>query len=227
MPDEPSGIFLGTDFMNKNKWIWILIVAAVVVGYQKMQQGRQGQAADAVPTQTQTQTQAEKRPSEQPQPEQPSSKKSQPKQPKNDRQAGQGSAEQILQQAFENQESDIQVKGSGTVLKTLPDDNQGTRHQRFILKLSSGQTLLVAHNIDLADKIKGLKKGDKVGFYGEYEWSEQGASSIGRTTTPQAAIPTAGWSTTDGFINKSLERLQKVSEKRFSDDLGFGFQVQH
>ena len=36
------------------------------------------------------------------------------------------------------------------------------------------------------------------------------ASSIGRTTTPQAAIPTAGWSTTDGFINKSLERLQKV-----------------
>ena len=37
MPDEPSGIFLGVDFMNKNKWIWILIVAAVVVGYQKMQ----------------------------------------------------------------------------------------------------------------------------------------------------------------------------------------------
>ncbi|WP_419775836.1 DUF3465 domain-containing protein [Neisseria mucosa] len=155
--------------MNKNKWIWILIVAAVVVSYQKMQQGRQGRAADAVPTQTQPQTQAEKRQSEQSE-----SKKSQPKQPKSDRQAGQGSAEQILQQAFENQQSDIQVKGAGTVLKTLPDDNQGTRHQRFILKLSSGQTLLVAHNIDLADKIKGLKKGDKVGFYGEYEWSEQG-----------------------------------------------------
>ena len=33
MPDEPSGIFLGVDFMNKNKWIWILIVAAVVVSY--------------------------------------------------------------------------------------------------------------------------------------------------------------------------------------------------
>ena len=213
MPDEPSGIFLGVDFMNKNKWIWILIVAAVVVGYQKMQQGRQGQAVDAVQTQTQPQTQAGKRQSEQSE-----SKKSQPKQPKSDRQAGQGSAEQILQQAFENQQSDIQVKGAGTVLKTLPDDNQGTRHQRFILKLSSGQTLLVAHNIDLADKIKGLKKGDKVGFYGEYEWSEQGgfplgfgaASSIGRTTTPQAAMPTAGWSTTEGFINKSLERLQKV-----------------
>ena len=197
MPDEPSGIFLGVDFMNKNKWIWILIVAAVAIGYQKMQQGRQGQAADAVQTQTQPQTQAQKRPSEQP--EQPPSKKSQPKQPKSDRQVGQGSAEQILQQAFENQESDIQVKGAGTVLKTLPDDNQGTRHQRFILKLSSGQTLLVAHNIDLADKIKGLKKGDKVGFYGEYEWSEQGGV-LHWTHHDPAGRHTDGWLEHNGRV---------------------------
>ena len=32
----------------------------------------------------------------------------------------------------------------------------------------------MAHNIDLAPKIKGLKKGDTVGFNGEYEWTEQG-----------------------------------------------------
>lgn len=82
--------------------------------------------------------------------------------------------EQMLQRAFERQQSNIQVAGEGVVLKTLPDDNKGSRHQRFILKLSSGQTLLVAHNIDLADKIRGLKKGDTVGFYGEYEWSQQG-----------------------------------------------------
>lgn len=83
-------------------------------------------------------------------------------------------AEQMLQQAFERQQSNIQVEGEGVVVKTLPDDNKGSRHQRFILKLPSGQTLLVAHNIDLADKIRGLKKGDTVGFYGEYEWSQQG-----------------------------------------------------
>ncbi|MCP1660164.1 DUF3465 domain-containing protein [Neisseria perflava] len=85
-----------------------------------------------------------------------------------------GQTEQILQQAYELHRSDIQVQGEGVVVKTLPDDNKGSRHQRFILKLSSGQTLLVAHNIDLADKIKGLKKGDRVGFNGEYEWSKQG-----------------------------------------------------
>ena len=176
----------------------------------KMQQGRQGQAADAVPTQTQPQTQAEKRQSEQSE-----SKKSQPKQPKSDRQAGQGSAEQILQQAFENQKSDIQVKGAGTVLKTLPDDNQGTRHQRFILKLSSGQTLLVAHNIDLADKIKGLKKAIKSASTANTNGRNRAASSIGRTTTPQAAMPTAGWNTTGGSINKAWNDCKRSSEKRF------------
>lgn len=82
--------------------------------------------------------------------------------------------ESLLQQAFQNHQSNLQVRGSGTVSKTLPDDNKGSRHQRFILRLSSGQTLLVAHNIDLAPKIRGLKKGDTVEFNGEYEWSEQG-----------------------------------------------------
>ncbi|MFC3875105.1 DUF3465 domain-containing protein [Neisseria musculi] len=81
---------------------------------------------------------------------------------------------QILQTAYEQKQSNIQVEGSGVVVKTLPDDNKGSRHQRFILKLAGGQTLLVAHNIDLAQKIKGLKKGDTVDFYGEYEWSQQG-----------------------------------------------------
>ncbi|MFV2028851.1 DUF3465 domain-containing protein [Neisseria sp. S1] len=81
---------------------------------------------------------------------------------------------EIIQKAFRNQQSGVQVRGEGTVVKTLPDDNKGSRHQRFILKLAGGHTVLVAHNIDLAPKIKGLKKGDRVGFYGVYEWSDKG-----------------------------------------------------
>ncbi len=60
------------------------------------------------------------------------------------------------------------------VIKTLPDDVKGSRHQRFILRLGDGQTLLIAHNIDLAPRISGLSAGDNVAFYGEYEWSEKG-----------------------------------------------------
>ena len=79
-----------------------------------------------------------------------------------------------LKQAFENQQSDLQIRGSGTVVRLLPDDNHGSRHQKFIIKLSDKQTLLVSHNIDLAPRISNLSKGDFVEFYGEYEWNRKG-----------------------------------------------------
>ncbi len=63
--------------------------------------------------------------------------------------------DQAITDAYQNQLSDIQVSGSGKVSRILSDDNQGSRHQRFILRLSSGQTLLVAHNIDLALRQQG------------------------------------------------------------------------
>ncbi|TXZ08123.1 DUF3465 domain-containing protein [Vibrio mimicus] len=80
----------------------------------------------------------------------------------------------VLQQAYKSQQSDLQVQGLGQVVKVLPDDNDGSKHQKFILKLNSGQTLLVAHNIDLAPRIPNLKVGDSVEFYGEYEWNKKG-----------------------------------------------------
>ena len=67
-----------------------------------------------------------------------------------------------------------QVHGSGRVIRILSDDNDGSRHQRFIVELSSGRTLLVAHNIDLAPRISALRKGDTVVFHGEYEPNSQG-----------------------------------------------------
>ncbi|ENM5903707.1 DUF3465 domain-containing protein [Vibrio mimicus] len=79
-----------------------------------------------------------------------------------------------LQQAYQSQQSDLQVQGFGQVVKVLPDDNDGSKHQKFILKLNSGQTLLVAHNIDLAPRIPHLQVGDSVEFYGEYEWNKKG-----------------------------------------------------
>ena len=76
--------------------------------------------------------------------------------------------------AFASQASDIQVEGEGTVIRVLSDDMNGSRHQRFIVELASGQTLLITHNIDIAPRISGLEEGDSVRFYGEYVWNAKG-----------------------------------------------------
>jgi len=91
-----------------------------------------------------------------------------------DRARGDGDA--ILGAAFRDRVRDLQVQGSGIVVKLLADDTDGDRHQRFIIRLESGQTLLVAHNIDVAPRVEGLAVGDGVAFGGVYEWSEQGGT---------------------------------------------------
>lgn len=80
----------------------------------------------------------------------------------------------ILARAFESRSSNIQVEGRGSVTKLLPDDNDGSRHQRFILRLQTGQTLLVAHNIDVAPRVDSIREGDTLEFSGEYEWNPKG-----------------------------------------------------
>lgn len=79
-----------------------------------------------------------------------------------------------IAEVFRLQKSDVQVQGEGVVVKILADDTQGSRHQRFILRTASSQTLLIAHNIDLAPRLEDLKIGDSVEFFGEYAWNEKG-----------------------------------------------------
>jgi len=79
-----------------------------------------------------------------------------------------------VERAFSAHASNVQVAGEGTVLRTLADDRSGLEHQRFIVKLASGQTVLVEHNIDVANRIDDLKPGDTVSFTGEYIWNDQG-----------------------------------------------------
>ena len=80
----------------------------------------------------------------------------------------------LIQQAFDRRLSNVQVQSIGHVKAVLADDNEGSRHQKFILGLENGLTVLVAHNIDLAPRIKNIQKGDTVEFYGEYEYTEKG-----------------------------------------------------
>lgn len=85
-------------------------------------------------------------------------------------------ADPLIQQAYSQKQTDLVIEGEGQVIKLLPDDNHGSRHQRFIIRLPSGQTLLVAHNIDLASKIDPLSVVDVINFRGEYEWNAKGGT---------------------------------------------------
>lgn len=83
-------------------------------------------------------------------------------------------ADPQIEKAYHDKQSNIQVQGIGKVSRILPDDNNGSKHQKFLLKLPSKLTLLVAHNINLSKRIDKLKEGDDVEFYGEYEWNNKG-----------------------------------------------------
>lgn len=81
-------------------------------------------------------------------------------------------AERIIA-AFHERRSDFFVESAGAVARLLPDDNDGSRHQCFVVELAGGHTVKIAHNIDLAERIP-LRIGDPVRFRGEYEWSDRG-----------------------------------------------------
>jgi len=106
--------------------------------------------------------------------------------------ASSGSDDDPIARAFASGTSDIQVEGEGAVIRVLPDDLNGSRHQRFIVQLASGQTLLVTHNIDVAPRIDGLYEGDSVRFNGEYVWNEKGGV-IHWTHHDPRGTHVAGW----------------------------------
>ena len=90
-----------------------------------------------------------------------------------------------------------QVTGTGTVIRVLADDTHGERHQRFILRLASGDTLLVAHNIDVAPRVEPLRIGDVVEYHGEYVWNPQGGL-VHWTHRDASGRHAPGWLRRDG-----------------------------
>jgi hypothetical protein len=101
-------------------------------------------------------------------------------------------ADARIKEAFLKGKSDLWVTSQGRVVKVLIDDNDGSRHQRFLLKLSNGHTVLIAHNIDLAPRVPDIKMGDMVTFYGEYKWNNKGGV-IHWTHHDPSGRKTGGW----------------------------------
>lgn len=110
-------------------------------------------------------------------------------------------ADVLIAEAFRNGRSNVQLGGEGRVARILPDDNNGSRHQKFLLELESGHTLLIAHNIDLAPRVESLREGEVIEFYGEYEWNQKGGVIHWTHHDPKGVHP-GGWLKYQGRVYK-------------------------
>ena len=75
-------------------------------------------------------------------------------------------------EAFRAHRSNVEVEAGGRVARVLPDDREGARHERFIVRVGD-VSVLVVHNLDLAPRVP-VAQGDSVELRGEYEWTPKG-----------------------------------------------------
>ncbi len=84
-----------------------------------------------------------------------------------------GAATDSVQAAYAAHQSNTWLEAQGRISRVLHDDNEGARHQKFILQLDDGHTVMIAHNIDLAERIP-TRHNLFVRVRGRYEWNDRG-----------------------------------------------------
>lgn len=63
--------------------------------------------------------------------------------------------------------------GNMEVVKVLPDDNNGLKHQSWIVRLSNGRELRAVYNVDMCERVP-VRVGDRVAMGGEFIWTKYG-----------------------------------------------------
>jgi len=92
------------------------------------------------------------------------------------------------------------IEIAGRTVRLLSDDNEGSRHQRFIIRIGADETLLIAHNIDLARRVP-VSIGDRVTLKGMYEWNDLGGLVHWTHHDPMGSEP-------GGFIEHAGKRYE-------------------
>jgi len=104
----------------------------------------------------------------------------------------------VVETAYAERRSGVWVEVQGHVARLLADDDEGSRHQRFIVELDSGHTVMVAHNIDLAQRVP-LQKNANLRLYGRYEWNDRGGVIHWTHRDPENRR-TGGWIEFNGTV---------------------------
>jgi hypothetical protein len=79
-----------------------------------------------------------------------------------------------LEDAHRYRQTGFMAEVDGTVARILIDDRR-PRNQKFLIRLTNGQMLLVIHDQEVARRVP-LSVGDTVLVRGEYVWTETGGT---------------------------------------------------
>lgn len=104
-----------------------------------------------------------------------------------------------VEEAFEKKISDVPLTIEGKVTEILADDHEGTHHQRFVIEIHSGHTVLIAHNLERAYRVP-VKVGDRVEVRGTYVWNKYGGI-LHNTHHDDRGIHEDGWI---NFVGKKV-----------------------
>lgn len=78
-----------------------------------------------------------------------------------------------VQDAYRYHQTGMMAEVTGTVARVLMDDKDDPRHQKFIIRMTNGQSLLILHDQVSGDQVP-VKVDDTVLVRGEYQWTETG-----------------------------------------------------
>jgi hypothetical protein len=107
-----------------------------------------------------------------------------------------GVATDSVQAAYAARQSNTWLETRGRISRVLRDDNEGSRHQKFILELEDGHTVMIAHNIDLAERIPA-RENLSVRVRGRYEWNDRGGVIHWTHHDPEGRLQ-GGWIEVNG-----------------------------
>lgn len=101
------------------------------------------------------------------------------------------------------------IQGSGmVVVKLLPDDNSGLRHQKWMVRLSSGATMQAVYNSDMENCERvPLKVGDVVSMGGQFVYTNEGPMLHWLHYDPRRSRP-------DGFVEVGGQFYCKEGPRR-------------
>lgn len=80
-----------------------------------------------------------------------------------------------LDEAHRYRQTGFMAEVDGTVARILMDDKEDPRNQKFTMRLTNGQMLLVTHDQEAAGRVP-VSVGDPVLVRGEYVWTETGGT---------------------------------------------------